>query len=166
MPPLAGNLEIISAGPDHLPLILTFIRRLAEYEKLAHRLVVDEEVLRQSLFGLRPAAEVLLAFFEKRPAGFAVFFHNFSTFSGRPGIYLEDLFVEPEFRSRGIGKALLVRLAKTAQDRGCARLDWAVLDWNEPAIRFYRRLGAEPLSDWTLFRLSGPGLTTLAQTQS
>ncbi len=157
------DLRICAASPSDVPLILGFIRKLAEYEKLSDEVVADETILRASLFGQRPAAEVLLAYVGDRAVGFAVFFHNFSTFSGRPGIYLEDLFVEPAHRGRGIGKAMLVHLAQLAVERGCSRLSWAVLDWNQPAIDFYRKLGAKPLDDWTIFRLSGPALENLGK---
>ena len=140
---------------------MRFIRKLAEYERLADEVVADEDTLRESLFGARRSAEVVLAYLGDQPAGFSVFFHNFSTFEGRPGIYLEDLFVEEEYRGRGIGKALLAYLAGLAMDRKCARLNWAVLDWNQPAIDFYRRLGAVPLDDWTLFRVTGEALDNL-----
>jgi GNAT superfamily N-acetyltransferase len=156
-----GQIRIIPATESDVPLILSFVHKLAEYEKLANRVVANEATLRDSLFGARPAAEVLLAYLGTLPAGFAVFFENFSTFAGRRGFYLEDLFVEPEFRSRGIGKALLVHLAQLTRQRGGGRLDWAVLNWNEPAIGFYRKLGAEPMADWTVYRLSGDALDAL-----
>jgi GNAT superfamily N-acetyltransferase len=158
----AGDqIRIIPATESDVPLILSFVRKLAEYEKLSNRVVANEATLRDSLFGARPAAEVMLAYLGTRPAGFAVFFENFSTFAGRRGVYLEDLFVEPEFRSKGIGKALFVHLAQLTRQRGGGRLDWAVLDWNQPAIGFYRKLGAEPLADWTVYRLSGDALDAL-----
>lgn len=158
---VAEQILIARAEESHIPLILSFIRKLAEYERLSRKVVADEEQLRKSLFGPHPAAEVAIANWGAEPAGFAVYFHNFSTFAGRAGIYLEDLFVEPQFRGRGIGKALLVYLARLAEERGCARIDWAVLDWNEPAKRFYRSLGAEPMEDWTIYRLSGAELKNL-----
>lgn len=148
------GLTIAPARESDIPLILDFVRKLAEYERLSTEVIADEGALRESLFGPRPAAEALLAWWAAEPVGFAVYFHSFSTFVGRPGIYLEDLFVLPEFRGRGIGKAVLVYLAKIARDRNCARLEWAVLDWNQPAIDFYRSLGAVPLQDWTVFRLT------------
>ena len=144
------------------PLILGFIRALAEYERLAHYVVATEESLRESLFGARPAAETLLAFEGDTAVGFALFFENFSTFNGRRGMYLEDLFVVPDARGRGYGKALLRKLASIAIERDYCRLDWAVLDWNEPAIRFYRSLGAIPLDEWTVNRLSGDALRRIA----
>ena len=159
-------MRIRQAQPADVPLILSFIRKLAEYERLSQEVVADENVLRESLFASNPAAEVLLAYVDQEPAGFAVYFRNFSTFLGRPGIYLEDLFVEPAHRGRGIGGALLTHLAKLARDRGYGRLNWAVLKWNQPAIDFYRRLGAVLLEDWTICRLSGVALEELAGTES
>jgi GNAT superfamily N-acetyltransferase len=151
-----------ATGAD-VPLILRFIRELAEYERLAHEVVATEEGLRQSLFGPTPRAEVLIGEIDGEPAGFALFFHNFSTFLGRPGIYLEDLYVRPAARGRGLGRALLGRLAWIACERGCGRLEWAVLDWNEPAMRFYRALGAARLDDWRVFRIAGDALVRLAR---
>ncbi|MEW6638452.1 MAG: GNAT family N-acetyltransferase [Actinomycetota bacterium] len=156
------DLEIRAATAGDVPLILAFIRELADYERLSHEVVATEEILRESLFGERRVAEVALAHLGTKPAGFALFFHNFSTFLGRPGLYLEDLYVRPEFRGEGVGKALLTHLARLATERGCGRLEWWVLDWNEPAIRFYRRLGAVPMDDWTVYRLSGDALKALA----
>ena len=150
--------EIREATESDVPLILQFIRDLAEYEKLAHLVVATEEQLRSTLFGAVRLAEVLIASEDGAPAGFALFFHNYSTFLGQPGIYLEDLFVKPEFRGRGYGKALLVRLAQIARDRNCGRVEWAVLNWNEPAIAFYKSLGARPMDEWTVFRLTGEEL--------
>jgi GNAT superfamily N-acetyltransferase len=155
-------IEIRPAVADDAPLILEFIRGLAEYEKLAHEAVATEGDLRATLFGERPQAEVLLAFNEGRPAGFALFFHNYSTFLGRRGLYLEDLFVRPDARGQGVGRALLVELAKLAKARDCGRFEWSVLDWNEPAIRFYKRLGARPMDEWTIFRVTGDALDALA----
>jgi GNAT superfamily N-acetyltransferase len=152
------SLRIAPATERDVPLILNFIRKLAEYEKLAHQVVATENRLREALFGSRPAAEVLIAYWDEEPAGFALFFHNFSTFLGRRGIYLEDLFVDPAQRGKGIGKALLIHLAKIAKERACGRLEWSVLDWNKPAIDFYKSLGAVPLEDWTQFRLTGEAL--------
>ena len=153
---------IRTATESDLPLILTFIRALAVYERLEDRVVATEEVLRESLFGARPYAETLIAEDDGKPVGFAIVFHNFSTFIGRPGIYLEDLFVNPEARGRGYGKALLARLAAIAKERNCGRLEWSVLDWNEPSINFYKSLGAVPLDDWTMFRVTGGALDALA----
>ncbi len=144
-------------------LVLAFIRQLAKYERLEHEVVVDESTLATHLFGARPMAEVVIAESAGEPAGFALFFHNFSTFLGRPGLYLEDLYVRPEWRGRGIGERLLSHLAALAVERGCGRLEWSVLDWNEPAIGFYRALGAEPMNDWTVFRTSGEALLRLAE---
>lgn len=154
--------QIRSAVADDVGLILSFIRDLAEYEKLPHEVVATEERIRNALFGPHPFAEVLIASDEGRPVGFALFFHNFSTFLGLPGIYLEDLFVRPAARGRGIGRRLLIHLAQLARERGCGRLEWAVLDWNEPAIKFYRALGAKPMGDWQIFRLTGDALEKLA----
>jgi GNAT superfamily N-acetyltransferase len=155
------TLAIRPATPTDLPLIAQFIRDLAEYERLAHEVRFDEAVLGERLFGDRPYAEVLIGEIDGAPQGFALFFHNFSTFEGRPGIYLEDLFVRPEARGAGLGKALLQRLAKLAVERGCARLEWSVLDWNEPSIGFYRSLGARMMDNWTVMRLAGPALGQL-----
>ena len=153
------------ATVDDVPLILEMIRGLAEYEKLLHEVVADEATLRRHLFGETPRAEVIFLCESDEAgseAGLALFFHNFSTFLGQPGIYLEDLFVKPEKRGKGYGQLLLAHLAKLAIERDCARLDWAVPDWNEPAIRFYRRLGAKMMHDWRIFRLAGESLEALA----
>ena len=154
--------EIRSATEDDVPLILTLIKELAEYERLSHEVVATEEALRDSLFGERRVAEALLGYLGGNQAGFALFFHSFSTFLGKPGIYLEDLYVRPEFRGAGVGRALLVHLAGLAKERGCGRLEWSVLDWNEPAIGFYRGIGASPVSGWTVYRLTGEALENLA----
>jgi GNAT superfamily N-acetyltransferase len=138
------------------------IRALAEYERMADEVVMNAELLRKALFGERPYAEVLIAEADGEAVGFALFFHNFSTFLGRPGIYLEDLFVKPEHRGGGFGKALLKRLAEIAVERDCGRMEWAVLDWNEPSIGFYKKLGARPNDEWTVFRLTGDALRNLA----
>jgi len=156
-------ITIRPAAVADIPRILSFIRELAAYERLADEVVADEARLRETLFGDRPAAEVELAFHDGEPAGFALFFHNYSTFLGRPGLYLEDLFVRPDYRGRGVGRALLRRLAGLARTRGCGRLEWSVLDWNEPAIGFYRRLGARALEDWTVWRLDGDALRNLGE---
>lgn len=145
-------------------LIFAFIQALADYERLAHAVVTDEAGLRKSLFQGRKVAEVVIAEYENQPAGFALFFHTYSTFLGKPGLYLEDLFVQPELRGRGIGRALLTCLARIAVERDCGRLEWSVLDWNEPAIGFYQQLGAQPLEEWTMYRMTGPALTQLADT--
>jgi GNAT superfamily N-acetyltransferase len=157
-----ADLRISPAQPRDVPVILSFIRKLAEYEKLSHEVVADEDTLRESLFRANPTAEVLLAYVGDNPVGFAVYFRNFSTFLGRSAMYLEDLFVEPAYRGRGIGKAILAHVAKVAKERGCQCLNWAVLNWNRPAIEFYRRLGAVLLHDWTVCRLSGSALDELA----
>jgi GNAT superfamily N-acetyltransferase len=156
------SLRIASATERDLPLILSFIKKLAEYEKLSDMVVATEDLLRDALFGPHPVAEVIIAYWNDEPVGFALFFHNFSTFLGRRGIYLEDLFVDPPHRGKGIGKSLLIHLAKIAKERNCGRFDWAVLDWNKPSIDFYKSLGAAPLDDWTLFRLTGDALDRLA----
>ena len=160
------GLRIRLATVDDVGLILGFIRGLAKYEKLSHEVVADEETLGRSLFGEHRVAEVLVAEQDGQPAGFAVFFHSFSTFLGRAGLYLEDLFVKPELRGRGIGQELLTCLARIALDRGCGRLEWSVLDWNEPALRFYRRLGAEAMDGWTVQRVTGAALERLAATDA
>ncbi|WP_440997463.1 N-acetyltransferase family protein [Arhodomonas sp. SL1] len=151
------------AKPADTPTILAFIRELADYEDLAHEVVADEARLRETLFGARPYAEVLLAERDGRPAGFALFFHNYSTFLARPGIYLEDLYVRPAQRGAGVGAALLGRLAALAVERGCGRLEWSVLDWNTPAIGFYEGLGARAQDEWRGFRLCGEALERLAK---
>ncbi|MFN3321983.1 MAG: GNAT family N-acetyltransferase [Bryobacteraceae bacterium] len=158
-----NRLTIRPAARSDVPLILQFIRELAEYERLADTVVATEDLLCDTLFGPRPAAEVLLAYSDGQPAAFAVYFFNFSTFLGRPGLYLEDLYVKPEFRGKGFGKMLLLALARIAGKRGCGRMEWSVLDWNEPAIGFYRSLGAVPMEEWTIFRLTGEALEEAAQ---
>ena len=155
-------LRLRAATAADVPTILRLIRGLAEYERLLHECEATEAQLHATLFGERPQAEVVLAEWEGAPAGFALFFHNYSTFLARRGLYLEDLFVFPEFRGRGIGRALLVHLAGLAAERRCGRLEWAVLDWNEPAIRFYRKIGARGMDEWRVQRLSGEALATLA----
>jgi len=155
-------LRIVSAVAADLPLIHRFIRELADYERLLDAVTATEEKLRRTLFGPRPAAEVVLAYDGDEPVGFALFFPNYSTFLAQPGIYLEDLYVRPEARGRGVGRALLVYLARLAVERGCGRLEWAVLDWNESAIRFYKGIGARPMDDWITFRLTGDALARLA----
>jgi len=153
---------IRDAVPADVPLVLGFIHELAAYERLADEVVATEALLDAWLFGTRPAAEVVLADLDGEAVGFALFFTTFSTFLGRPGIWLEDLYVRPAARGRGVGRALLAHLARLTVDRGYGRLEWAVLDWNEPAIGFYRRLGAVAMSDWTTWRLTGASLATLA----
>lgn len=159
------QLEIHTATAADVPLILEFIKGLAEYEKLSHEVVADEALLHEQLFGeppTRAGAEVIIAYLAGKPVGFALFFHNFSTFLGRRGIYLEDLFVKPEVRGHGVGRALLGHLARLAVARGCGRLEWAVLNWNEPAIKFYQSLGAKPMDEWTVYRVTGDALNKLA----
>ncbi len=150
------------ATVEDAELILSFIRRLARYEKLEHEVVATEEGLRETLFGPRPAAEVLLAYLGDEPAGFALYFQNFSTFLGRPGLYIEDLYVDERHRGKGIGRALLAAVARVARQRRCGRLEWWVLDWNEPAIRFYKQVGAVPMDEWTVYRVTGEALDRLA----
>jgi len=154
--------KIRPATEADLGTIEELIRALAAYERMADEVVMDAELLRKGLFGDRPYAEVLIAEVDDEAVGFALFFHNFSTFLGRPGIYLEDLFVKPEHRGSGLGKALLKRLAEIAVERDCGRMEWAVLDWNEPSIGFYKKLGARPNDDWTVYRLTGEALQKLA----
>jgi GNAT superfamily N-acetyltransferase len=149
------------ATADDTPTIARLIRELAEYERLAHRVVLDEAELRHYLFGPRPCAEALLAEEGGAVVGYALFFPTFSTFAGRPGLWLEDVFVRPEHRSRGHGKALLAEVARLAVERGCCKVEWEVLDWNEPALRFYRSLGAVPLDEWTTYQLRGPALAAV-----
>jgi GNAT superfamily N-acetyltransferase len=157
------SLKIRTATESDVPLILQFIRELAVYEKLEQEVVATEDLLRATLFGQPRVAEVLIGEADDKPAGFALFFHNFSTFLGRPGIYLEDLFVKPEFRGRGYGRELLSRLAEIARERNCGRLEWAVLDWNTPAIEFYKKLGAVMMDQWRVFRVTGSALEQLAR---
>ena len=149
-----------------VPVILELIRALATYERAPNEVTATEESIAEVLFGKKPAAEVLLLFENETAVGFAVFFHNFSTWLGRPGLYLEDLFVRPEHRGKGYGRALLIQLAKIAKERNCGRMEWAVLDWNEPAIEFYRKLGAKAMDEWTVFRLTRDGIERLADAGS
>ncbi len=158
-----SSFEIRTANLADVPTILQLIRDLATYERAPDDVTATEEQLRDVLFREKPAAEVLLVFAGGAPVGFAVFFHNFSTWLGRPGLYLEDLFVKPEERGKGYGRALLVHLGKIARERGCGRMEWAVLNWNEPAIKFYRALGAKPLDEWTVYRLTGDEINALAE---
>ena len=157
-----ADFKIRSARVEDVPVILELIRDLATYERAPDEVTTTEEQLVDVLFGERPAAEVLVAFEGESPVGFAVYFYSFSTWLGRPGLYLEDLFVKPEKRGKGYGRALLVELAKIAHDRGCGRMEWAVLNWNEPAINFYRALGAKPMDEWTVFRLTRNEIAKLA----
>ncbi len=156
------NLTIRPATEDDVPVILSLIKGLAEYEKLAHEVVATEELLRDTLFGARTVAEVILGDYDGKLVSFALFFHNYSTFLGRPGIYLEDLFVKPEMRRKGIGKVMLAYVAYLAKERQCGRLEWSVLDWNEPALKFYQTIGAAPMDQWTVHRVTGEGINRLA----
>jgi GNAT superfamily N-acetyltransferase len=157
------NATIRLATEADVPMLLGFIRELAEYEKLSHEVSASEDQLRTTLFGPRPFAEALLACADNEPAGFALFFHNYSTFLGRPGLYLEDLYVRPAYRGRGLGKLLLTTVARLAVERGCGRYEWTVLDWNTPSIRFYESLGAEMKSDWRIMRVTGAALEKMAK---
>jgi GNAT superfamily N-acetyltransferase len=161
---MINDFRIRQASEADIPLILAFIRQLADYERLSHAVVVTEDNLRECLFGERRYAEVLIGEADGTPVAFAIFFHNFSTFRGRPGLYLEDLFVIPEMRGKGFGRAMLVELARIARERNCGRLEWAVLDWNESAIQFYETLGAVLLNDWSIFRVTDEALDRLATT--
>lgn len=158
-----SDLAIRFAAPDDAPTILAFIRELAEYEKLLHEVVADEEAIRSTLFGPKPAAEVLIGQLGGEPVGFALFFQTYSTFLGRPGLWLEDLFVRPPARGKGVGAALMAALARVCVQRNYGRFEWSVLDWNEPALGFYATLGAAPMSEWTEQRVTGPALEALAQ---
>lgn len=158
----SSKIAIRTATRADVPLILALIKELAEYERLTHEVTASEERLSRHLFGESPKAEVLIAELDGLAGGFALFFHNFSTFLAKPGIYLEDLYVRSALRGQGMGEALLRRLAQIAIDRGCGRLEWAVLDWNEPAIGFYKRLGATPMNEWTVHRVAGDALARLA----
>ena len=157
-----ATFKIRPADPADVPVILSLIRALADYERAPEDVVATEETLRDVLFGAEPSAHVLLAWEGEQPVGFAVYFFNFSTWLSRSGLYLEDLFVQPDARGKGYGEALLVELAKIAHARGCGRMEWSVLDWNEPAIEFYKKLGAKPMDEWTTFRLTLPGIAALA----
>jgi len=157
-----NKLEIIKAEKKDAATILYFIKQLAEYEKLSHEVEATVEQLEKTLFGENSKAECIIGYYENKPVGFAIFFHNYSTFLAKPGIYLEDLFVLPEMRGKGFGKKLLQHLAKLAVERNCGRLEWWVLDWNKPAIDFYKSLGAAPMDEWTVFRVTGDSLNSLA----
>ncbi len=157
------KLQIRAGEPADIPVIARLIRELARFEKLEPEVTMTEELLAENLFGRHRYAETLIAEDADTPIGFALFFHTFSTFLAQPGIYLEDLFVVPEHRSHGVGRALLIRLARLALERDCRRLEWAVLNWNSEAIKFYERLGARPNSDWTVYRLAGEALTSLGR---
>lgn len=162
VPARVPDFTIRLATAQDVPVILQFIKGLAEYEKLTPEVTATEDLLRETLFGSRQVAEVIIGEYRGEPVGFALFFHNYSTFLGRPGIYLEDLFVKPEMRGRGFGRVLLAYLAKLAYERKCGRVEWSVLDWNDPAIQFYRKLGATAMDEWTMYRLTGAALTHLA----
>lgn len=156
------SFQIRAATKDDVPIILSFIKKLSDYERLSHEVVATEAGLRETLFGRRRTAEVALGYFKREPVGFVLFFHNYSTFLGQPGIYIEDLFVDEVFRRRGFGRALLTYVARLAKERRCGRLEWSVLDWNEPAINFYKKLGATPMTEWTVHRVTGESLRKLA----
>ncbi|MEO7725256.1 MAG: GNAT family N-acetyltransferase [Chthoniobacterales bacterium] len=159
----AADFRIRLAEREDVSTILSLIRELAEYERAPNEVIATEDQLRENLFGDHPGAEVLIGEEAGKPVGFALFFHNFSTWMGRRGLYLEDLFVRPSARGKGYGRALLVRLAELARERGCGRMEWAVLDWNKPAIQFYLKLGARPNEEWTIYRLTRDGIARLAQ---
>ena len=155
--------EIRPASEADVPVIYSFIKKLAAYEKLTHEVVATEMLLRETLFGSLRTAEVAIGYCEEKPVGFVLFFHNYSTFLGRPGLYIEDLFVDEAYRRRGLGRALLLYVAQLANARRCGRLEWAVLDWNEPAINFYKKLGAVAMNEWTIYRVTGEALSKLAK---
>jgi GNAT superfamily N-acetyltransferase len=157
-----SEIRIQPATKADVPVILSFIKKLADYERLSHEVIATEDTLRETLFGRRRTAEVALGYYKHQPVCFVLFFHNYSTFLARPGIYIEDLFVDEPFRRRGFGGALLRYVAKLANERQCGRLEWSVLDWNEPAIRFYKKLGAVPMREWTVFRVTDEALAKLA----
>ena len=154
-------LTIKQAEEKDIPLIISFIKRIAEYEKLSHEVIVTEEILRESIFGKKPSAEVIFGYLENEPVAYAVYFYNFSTFIGKKGLYLEDLFVMPELRGKGVGKKMLLYLIQKASDENCGRMEWSVLDWNESAINFYKSLGAKPMDEWTIFRLNEEAIKKL-----
>ena len=154
--------QIKSATESDVSVILSFVKKLARYERLLHEVVATKELLRETLFGKRRTAEVVIGYLETKPVGFVLFFHNYSTFLGKPGLYIEDLFVDEDYRRRGYGRALLLHVARLAKQRGCGRLEWSVLDWNQPAIDFYKKLGALPMNEWTVFRVAGKSLDELA----
>src|SRR5467141_3585103 len=160
------TVQIRDATISDVPMILQLIRDLATYERAPNDVIATEQGLQEVLFGEQPSAKVVMIFESEEAVGFAVYFFNFSTWLGRPGLYLEDLFIRPSLRGKGYGRALLERLALIAQERGCGRMEWAVLDWNDPAIQFYKKLGAEPMNEWTVFRLTEEGIARLAQSQT
>jgi len=159
---MSAAVTIRDAKPGDISLIDGFVRALADYEKLLHEVKATPELLREALFGKTPKAHALICEVDNKPAGFCIWFYNFSTFLGRPGIYIEDVFVDPAYRGHGIGGAVFKHLAKRAVDEGCGRLEWSVLDWNEPAIKFYRSIGAVHMSEWQVQRVTGDALTALA----
>jgi len=156
------GLTLRFAAIDDVPVILELIKELADYEELSHEVIATEEKLKESLFGEHPVAEVIIADYFTKPVGFSLFFHNFSTFLGQPGIYIEDIYIKPEHRSMGIGRTILVYLAQLAMERGCGRIEWSVLDWNINALNFYKELGAKAMDGWTVFRLTGKTLSSLS----
>lgn len=158
---LSPDFEIREGTLSEIPTILTFIKELAEYEKMSDDVVANEKLLKEHLFGEKKSAEVVIAYYQNKPVGFALYFYNFSTFLGRPGLYLEDLYVRKQMRGNGFGKALLKHLAKIATKKKCGRMEWAVLNWNEPSIQFYKSLGANPMNDWTVYRVTGNALKEL-----
>jgi GNAT superfamily N-acetyltransferase len=156
-----STFKIRNTNPQDVSLILQFIKEIAEYEKLSHEVVTTEKILMESLFGEKKSAEVVIGEFEDKPVGYAIYFYNFSTFLGKKGLYLEDLFVKPEYRGKGFGKELLLHLVKIAKDQNCGRMEWSVLNWNKPAIEFYQSLGAKPMGGWTVYRLDTEALNNL-----
>ena len=158
---VGSKIKIVSAKKEKVSLVLLFIKELAEYEKLPNEVTATERLLKKTLFGKHSVAKVLIAYYENEPAGFAVYFFNFSTFVGKPGLYLEDVFVKPEFRGKGIGKAILIYLAGIAKKNDCGRFEWAVLDWNKSAINFYKSIGAKPMDEWTVYRLDSEAINVL-----
>lgn len=163
MSSIPADLRLRTAQPSDVPLILMLIKELAEFEHLSHEVTATEDALQRHLFGPRPYAEVLLAFVADQPAGFALYFHNYSTFLSKPGIYLEDLYVRDQFRGNGTGTALLMAVGRVAAEHGCGRYEWSVLNWNKRAIDFYEKMGAKPMSDWTVYRVSGTALETFGR---
>ena len=163
---MADKLTIMRAEKKDSKTILYFIKELAKYERLEHEVVATEELIEKNLFGENSKAEAILGYWENKPVAFAIFFHNFSTFLAKPGLYLEDLFVLPEMRGKGFGKQMLQHLAKLAKERDCGRLEWWVLDWNQPAINFYKSIDAVPMDEWTVFRLTGDALNNLADSEN
>jgi len=158
---MRSELVIKQAVEEDVPLILFFIKKIAEYEKLSHEVIVTEEILKESLFGNKPSAEVVFGYLENKPVAYAIYFYNFSTFIGKKGLYLEDLFVLPELRGEGIGKKILLHLVQKASEENCGRMEWAVLDWNESAINFYKSLGAKAMDEWTTFRMDETAIRKL-----